>query len=381
MQPRQRVLAAFKKQPTDLVPIHHLGFSSSVASALLGREAYVGGGIQQWREATALWAGPDAHQEFLERSFQDAVAIAKVCQHDIVRAAYWRYPVEPTRKIDDYTFAYEIGDEADWRVLRYDPASEQCDVVSVVPQAEQTLDDLEASLKRRERAMADYTPREEDYAFEIRAQRLLGQEYVVRVGGVGVEIPVSRVWLEATLLRPDLVERHLDLAVERARRNVGFLSPFGFRFFFGGGDLAGNDGPMYSPRTFARLLLPRLQQITEICHAHGAYYMFASDGCLWPLADDLFGRSGIDGYLEIDRRAGMDLPSLRRRFPDLTLVGNISSHTAHRGSREEAVAETRECLAFARDALGVIVGTSNYFVPNTPVENVEAILATIRDLR
>ncbi len=53
MTSRERVLATFSKEPTDKVPIHHLGFSSEVASALLGREAFVGGGIQMWREAVA----------------------------------------------------------------------------------------------------------------------------------------------------------------------------------------------------------------------------------------------------------------------------------------------------------------------------------------
>jgi len=54
MNSTERVQAAFEKRETDKVPIHHLGFCSQVASALLGREAFVGGGIQQWREANAL---------------------------------------------------------------------------------------------------------------------------------------------------------------------------------------------------------------------------------------------------------------------------------------------------------------------------------------
>ncbi len=67
MSPRERVFAAFAKQHTDRVPVHHIGTCSEVASALLGREAYVGGGIQQWREVTALWEGGDAHAEFDRR--------------------------------------------------------------------------------------------------------------------------------------------------------------------------------------------------------------------------------------------------------------------------------------------------------------------------
>jgi hypothetical protein len=387
--PRERVLAAFQQEETDKVPVHHLGFSSTVATALLGREAYVGGGIQQWREAKALWQGADAHQEFIERSFQDAIDVALLCDHDIVRAEYWRQNVKPAKRIDEYTFLYEHSDEQDWYdygdidwyVLRYDPGSEQCQVIDYERKTRQTFEDLEQQVAAQERATEDYQPTEEDYALAIRAKRLLGHERVVRVGGVGIEIPLSTIWLEATVRRPDLVARLLDTDVQRAVRNISFLASLGFQCFFGGGDFAGNNGPIYSPKVFRELVLPRLKRISEVCHQHGGYYLFASDGNLWPVADGLFGASGVDGYFEIDRRAGMDLERLRQRFPCLTLIGNISSHTVHTGSKEDVIAETLSCIDEAKRSRGIIVGTSNYFVPGTPIENVMAVLETIRRYR
>ena len=86
----ERVAAAFAGETTDKVPLCHIGTCSQVASALLGREAYVGGGIQRWREVKALWDGEDAHQEFIERSYRDAIDIALLWDNDIVRASYWR---------------------------------------------------------------------------------------------------------------------------------------------------------------------------------------------------------------------------------------------------------------------------------------------------
>jgi len=198
---------------------------------------------------------------------------------------------------------------------------------------------------------------------------------------VGLPIRDAEIWFEALMLRPDLVARYLDIQVEQARRNVEFLVPFGFRYFFGGLDFASNEGPMYSPKVFHDLLLPRLKEVSDVCHRYGADHLFASDGNLWPVADDLFGRSGVDGYYEVDRRAGMDLRRLRERFPDLTLIGNISSHTVHLGTKEEVIAEAFSCLEEAKRSGGIIVGTSNYFVPGTPVDNVIALLETIRESR
>ena len=54
---RERVLAAFEFELVDMVPVYHVGFSGDAASKILGREVFVGGGIQQWREAKALWEG------------------------------------------------------------------------------------------------------------------------------------------------------------------------------------------------------------------------------------------------------------------------------------------------------------------------------------
>jgi hypothetical protein len=361
----------------------HLGFTSEVASALLGREAYVGGGIQQWREAAALWQGQEAHTAYVERSFRDAIDIALLCDHDIVRASYWRHDVKPTGRLDEHTYLYQYGDDEDWRVLDYDPASEQCRITPYRPatRAEPTFGDLERQIAAQEDAIEDYQPRQEDYELQIRAQRLLGHERVVRVDIGSFGIDLSPIWLEATILRPDLVARSLDIAVERLSRNVEFLAPFGFGYFFGGADIAGNHGPMISPQTFARLVLPRLKRITDICHKYHHAFIFTSDGNLWPVAHDLFGASGVDGYAEIDRRAGMDLGKLRQRFPHLTLIGNISSHTVHKGRREEAITETLSCIEEAKRRHGIVVGASNYFVPGTPIQNVIAVLEVIEQHR
>ena len=379
MTSRERVEAAFEGRVSDRVPVHHIGACSQVASALLGREAYVGGGIQQWREAVAWWQGEEAHAEYLERSFRDAIAFSQACGNDLLRPSYWRYSARPTRRLDENTFLYEYGDEADWRVLRYDPPSEQCSITSKRPQEGLTFEAIEAQLDAEERAIGGYRPTERSFEFEIRAQKLLGDEYAIRVGGVGVGLPLTEteIWFEALVLRPDLVHRHLDLQVETARRNVAFLAPLGFRWFFGGGDFAWNQGPMYSPRHFRELVAPRLRQVSGICHQHGGYHLFASDGDLWPVADDLFGECGLDGYYEIDRRAGMHLQALHERFPRLTLIGNISSHTVHLGRREEVIEEAEEAIAEGKRFGRVVVGISNYLVPGTPPENVLAMLETI----
>jgi uroporphyrinogen-III decarboxylase len=138
---------------------------------------------------------------------------------------------------------------------------------------------------------------------------------------------------------------------------------------------------MYSPKVFHELMLPRLQQISEICHAAGCYHGFASDGNLWPVADDLFGASGVDFFYELDRRSGMDLKRMRETFPGVTLWGGINSETLHIGTVDEVREQTLTALQASQEFTSIVVGCSNQIVIGTPPENIEVMLETMREHR
>ena len=70
----------------------------------------------------------------------------------------------------------------------------------------------------------------------------------------------------------------------------------------------------------------------------------------------------------------MDLGRLRKAFPKLVIIGNIRSQLIHTGTPAEIEAEVRECLDDAVRLGGIIAGVSNYIVPGTPAENIDALL-------
>lgn len=382
MTARERFFAAIEGKPTDVIPVHNLGFSSEVASKLIGREAYVGGGIQQWREATAVWQGPRAHEEFLERSLEDAIEVARVCGHDMIRYSYWRLSDKPSAKIDDFTYRYDDTISGRWHVRRYYPPAELFEIAEQFPaRSEITFETLEAELDERERKL-DRGTSESDRRTLEQVLRRFGKTHAIRVHGCGLGIPYkSQRWLEAILLRPDLVERSLDMEVEAGLEELKVIASMGVRLAFGGNDMASNEGPFYSPSVFRRLMLPRLQVLTKAARDLGIYPFFGSDGNLWAVADDLYGRSGLKGFIEVDGQAGMDLAKLRERFPDVAFIGNLSSHTVHVGTPEEIVDEAQRAFDAARRYSGIVVGASNYLVPGTPMRNVEALLRALQNLR
>ncbi len=381
MLPKERVQAAFEHRPSDKVPVYQAGFSSYAGSIVLGREAYTGGGIQQYREARALWNGPDAHAEFLARSRADAFEIAEVLDLDLIRPSYWRMNEKPTRKIDELTYVY--GDEAGdkWRIMSFDPTTELYQIVARAPAPEPTLASLERSLPAGPSDPAAHRPQPSNWPDLVAAVERFGNHRAIPGTGTSLCIPRETIWLEACLLRPELVARHLDRQVARVAGNVAAMAELGLTYLCGGGDFAGPQGPMYSPRVFHDLMAPRLAEISRLCHAGGCYHGFASDGNLWPVADDLFGRSGVDFFYELDRRAGMDLRRMRQTFPRLTLWGGICSETLHLGTPEEVRTETLTALEVAREFGGMVVGCSNQIVIGTPPRNLDVMLETLRDQR
>ncbi|MHB1157331.1 MAG: uroporphyrinogen decarboxylase family protein [Phycisphaerales bacterium] len=382
--PRERVLKTFAGDSADQAPVAHIGFSSRAASHILGREVYVGGGIQQWREAGAWIRGAAAHQEFVERSLADAMALSGATGQDLLRWEYWRLSEKPTEQLDEHTFLFGRRD-GEWRIRRMEPENETFPVIGQggsPAQEPQNVEDLRYQVDRLAAQAEQWRP--DDAAVStLRMLRKNHGDLALRCHAGFVFIPFDQpLWLEASVVQPELVARYLRLHTRIEIQRIAAMTAAGAKLIFGGGDMASNQGPMYSPGVFHDLVLPCLRELAQACHRAGAYFLFASDGNLWPVADDLFGASGVDGYYEIDRRAGMDLNLLRDRFPRLTLVGgNISSQTLSRGSAAEVVAETRECLETAKARGRILVGLSNYAVPETPAANLHAMLETIARYR
>lgn len=133
-------------------------------------------------------------------------------------------------------------------------------------------------------------------------------------------------------------------------------------------DMASNRGPMFGPKRFEEVLLPCYRQMVRAYKDAGARYVFVhSDGDIRPLVEMLVD-AGIDGLNPLERRAGMDMEVMRRKFPRLILTGGMcNTHTLVRGTRAEIEAEAREIIDLGRDG-GVVIGTHS-ISPEIPLEN------------
>jgi uroporphyrinogen decarboxylase len=132
-------------------------------------------------------------------------------------------------------------------------------------------------------------------------------------------------------------------------------------------DMATNKGPFFSPRSFERIFLPAYRRMIKAYKDGGARYVFLhSDGDIRLLLDMLID-AGIDGINPIERRAGMNMLDLRKRYPRLILTGGMdNTDTLIHGPVEKIKAEAREIIDLGREG-GVVIGTHS-ISPEIPIE-------------
>jgi len=123
-------------------------------------------------------------------------------------------------------------------------------------------------------------------------------------------------------------------------------------------DVASNEGPMMSPRTYERVFLPVMSRMVAAYKEAGAdYVIFHSDGNILALLDMLI-EAGVDAIQPVEPKAGMDLPAIRERYGDrLALIGGLdNAFVLPSGDRERIAADLKRVLSAGKEG-GLIVGS------------------------
>lgn len=98
-------------------------------------------------------------------------------------------------------------------------------------------------------------------------------------------------------------------------------------------DMSYNHGPMLSKQLFDEFMAPYYLKIVEKLKEYDIVPIVDSDG----LIDDLvpwFEEVGIDGFLPLERQAGVDIVRLRERHPRLRIIGGFDKMVMDKGEAE-----------------------------------------------
>jgi len=359
---RERVRLAFSFQEPDRIPLFEQSIAPNIASEILGRNAYTGWcGNGHYQIVRALIE--DKRDFIVKKIFKDVLDLHLRLDLDIVRPplAPSIDSKGPSKIIDKYTFLYEDENTSNWYIYRYNPLSMEYMLIDSSIRREGVK-----AIIRVVEYLEEEPPSVDEGVFEIFDliyDELGDQKCFAGYGGIGISMEIQ--WIKLLITDLNIVERYLDQQLKRTLLFIEKCRRHGADFILGGGDLAGTTGPIYSPKLFRKIILPRLRKIVDFCHKYGLKYIFRTDGNIWPIAKELFIESRIDGYGEIDAQAGMRLDELRKTFPNLILWGNVDcANTLVFGPEEKVVFETIQNIIWSGPGGGYILGSSNTIHPN-----------------
>lgn len=158
-------------------------------------------------------------------------------------------------------------------------------------------------------------------------------------------------------------------------RIVDRYAALGFDGIFTSDDLGHQKGPMMSPAIFEELYFPLYRELCSYVHSKGMHIFLHSCGDNTLLMDYLI-EAGLDVFHPVQRGC-MDEAATASRFgSDISfLAGADVQHLLPEGSIDEVRAGVRRLIdTLNRDDGGLLLAAGNGIMPDTPMENIEAML-------
>ena len=147
---------------------------------------------------------------------------------------------------------------------------------------------------------------------------------------------------------------------------------------FMGEDIAGKNGPIFSPTFIRQKALPIWKRIAKPIKDKGYKFLYHTDGRVINLLPIIVDELGADGYNPIERNGCNDIFEIRRLYPRTLLFGNICCEvTLPYGTPEDVEKETLELIEKIGPQGGIFIGSSSEVHDLVPVENALKLYETV----
>lgn len=142
-------------------------------------------------------------------------------------------------------------------------------------------------------------------------------------------------------------------------------------------DMGYNTATYMSPAMLREFMLPYVREMVVAFRKFNVPIMLHCDGNMTAVMDDLVAL-GVNAWQPLERKAHNDLAFVKQKYGKiLTPVGNVdSSSTLPYGTKEDVIAETRECLRIGAPGGGYILGADHSLHDGISVENIFAMWDT-----
>jgi len=131
-------------------------------------------------------------------------------------------------------------------------------------------------------------------------------------------------------------------------------------------DMSYNHGSLISKAHFDEFLLPYYKKLIPEIKKYGTKVILDSDGDITDMIP-WFIEAGFDGVAPLERQAGVDLVALRKKYPDLLLVGGFDKKCLLQG--KEAIRREFERLLPVIEQGKYIVSVDHQTPPGVTLDN------------
>jgi len=176
-----------------------------------------------------------------------------------------------------------------------------------------------------------------------------------------------------------MVEKLVDMSVEHNIIIAKKAIKMGADYIFLGDDYGSTAGPIFSPDSFRKLLLPGLTEIVGEIKKAGGFVIKHCCGNINSLLD-MMVESGIDAIHPLDEVAGMDIAGVQKKYKGrIVVMGGIDcGELLTNRSPEEVITETKRILSSISSNGSHIIGSSNTIQPKVKPENYLAMVETVK---
>lgn len=214
-----------------------------------------------------------------------------------------------------------------------------------------------------------------------------GKDYMI-VGSVMTTI-FETAWalrgLETLLMDffedPDLADAILDIPYNYHRSVTKRLTTMGVDMIWLGDDIGAQDAMFISPDTWRRFLKPRMAElISELKGINpDLKIVYHTDGCVYQVIPELI-EIGID-ILNPIQPASMDPARLKKEYGDrLCFWGSVDEqYTLPFGTAGKVRDEVTERINTLGKGGGLIIAPTHHVQLDTPMENYQAFITTVKE--
>ncbi len=181
------------------------------------------------------------------------------------------------------------------------------------------------------------------------------------------------------VVEPDWVKEVVAACSAHCVRMVELAVRAGADFVMLGDDVGGKSGPMMSPAHYEEFFLPGFAAVVDKAHEMGAYVLKHTDGNVYKLLD-MFADAGIDAFHPSDPSSGMDIVEVKRRYGDRFLVcGGIDvDEPLSHWPVADLVSEVRRRIRELAPGGGWMIASSNSIHSSVRPENYQAMVMATR---